>query len=269
MLFKNALKLKDMETDSGEDSAALPPIAEGQSFTAAATVTEHFTKPPTPYTEDTLLSAMENAGAEDTTGEAERKGLGTPATRAAVIENLVTRGFIERRGKQLLPTKDGEGLIKVLPDALISAKLTAEWENALTLIAKGEEHPDGFMRGIEDMAAAIVRETDKADATLLRMFSSGREAIGTCPRCGANVHEGKANFHCANRDCGFVMWKNDRFFTDRKKELTKTIAAALLKDGKANVKGLFSAKSGKTYDAAILLADTGGKYVNYRFEKRE
>jgi DNA topoisomerase-3 len=212
---------------------------------------------------------MENAGAEDTTGEAERKGLGTPATRAAVIENLVTRGFVTRKGKQLLPTKDGENLIKVLPVALTSAKLTAEWENALTLIAKGEADADNFMRGIADMAAATVRETDKTDATLLCMFSSGRESIGTCPRCGANVHEGKANFHCANRDCGFVMWKNDRFFTDRKKELTKTIAAALLKDGKANVKGLFSVKSGKTYNAAILLADTGGKYVNYRFEKRE
>ncbi|GHU79840.1 DNA topoisomerase [Clostridia bacterium] len=271
-LFKNALKLKDESADNEDaDSATLPPIAEGQTFTAAATVAEHFTKPPAPYTEDTLLSAMETAGVADTTEDAERRGLGTPATRAAVIENLVTRSFIIRKGKQLLPTRDGENLIKILPEALTSAKLTAEWENALTLIAKGEADADNFMRGIADMARAIVTDNAAPAEDFKGLFTADRpprEAIGTCPRCGAGVVESAKNFHCENRDCGFVMWKNDRFFESRKKELTKTIAAALLGGGKAKVKGLFSEKSGKTYDATILLADTGGKYVNYRFEPK-
>lgn len=262
--FTSALKLKD--TDAESDGGALPPITEGQTFdNAAATVTEHNTQPPKPYTEDTLLSAMENAGAEDTTDEAERRGLGTPATRAAVIEKLVNGGFVKRSGRQLLPTPDGETLIKLLPDTLKSPALTAEWENALTQIAKGETRPDGFLRGIEDMARSLVTE-NAAPAEEYKSLFTARESVGACPRCGGNVLESKKNFHCENRDCQFVMWKTDRFFTSRKKELTKAIAAELLKTGKAAVKGMYSEKKQKTFDAVILLADTGGKYVNSRFE---
>lgn len=263
--FTSALKLKDEDADT-EGGGALPPIAEGQTFeNAAATVTEHFTQPPKPYTEDTLLSAMETAGAEDTTDEAERRGLGTPATRAAVIEKLVNGGFIKRSGRQLIPTPDGETLIKLLPDTLKSPALTAKWENALTQIAKGEAKPNGFIRGIEDMARSLVTE-NAAPAEEYKSLFTAREAVGVCPRCGGNVLESKKNFHCENRDCQFVMWKADRFFTSRKKELTKAIAAELLKTGKAAVKGMYSEKKAKTFDAVILLADTGGKYVNYRFE---
>lgn len=262
-LFKSALKLKD--TDADTDGGALPPVTEGQTFENAATVTEHYTQPPKPYTEDTLLSAMENAGAEETTDEAERRGLGTPATRAAVIEKLVNGGFIMRSGRQLIPTPDGETLIKLLPDTLKSPALTSKWENALTEIAKGNERPDGFMRGIEDMARSLVTE-NAAPAEEYKSLFTAREAVGVCPRCGGNVFESKKNFHCENRDCQFVMWKTDRFFTSRKKELTKTIATELLKNGKAAVKGMYSEKKAKTFDAVILLADTGGKYVNYRFE---
>ena len=216
--------------------------------------------------EDTLLSTMENAGAADTTDEAERRGLGTPATRAAVIEKLVTGGFISRKGRQLIPTPDGENLIRILPDPLKSPELTAQWENALTLIAKGEADPDAFMCDIEDMARALVDgNTDPAEE-YKSLFGTPREAIGICPRCGGNVLESKKNFHCENRDCQFVMWKSDRFFTSRKKELTKAVATELLKSGKAKVKGLYSEKKDKTYDAVILLADTGGKYVNYRLD---
>jgi len=262
--FTSALKLKD--EDGNNDGGALPPIDEGQTFdNAAATVTEHYTQPPKPYTEDTLLSAMENAGAEDTTDEAERRGLGTPATRAAVIEKLVNGGFIKRSGRQLIPTPDGENLIAILPGTLKSPALTAKWENALTLIAKGEERPDGFMRGIEDMARSLVTD-NAAPAEEYKSLFTARDSIGVCPRCGKNVLESKKNFHCENRDCQFVMWKTDRFFTSRKKELTKTIAAELLKTGKAAVKGMYSEKKAKTFDAVVLLADTGGKYVNYRFE---
>jgi len=263
--FISALKLKREDNDS--DGGALPPINEGQTFdNTAAAVTEHYTHPPKPYTEDTLLSAMENAGAEDTTDEAERRGLGTPATRAAVIEKLVNGGFIQRNGRQLIPTPDGENLVKILPAALKSPELTAKWENALTQIAKGATRPDGFMRGIEEMARALVTQNAAPVETYKDIFAVPRESIGVCPRCGGNVQESKKNFHCENRDCLFVMWKSDRFFTSRKKELTKATAAELLKNGKAKITGLYSEKKNKTYDAVILLADTGGKYVNYRFE---
>jgi DNA topoisomerase-3 len=178
--FISALKLKDEGADSA-DSAALPPIGEGQTFEdAAATVTEHYTQPPKQYTEDTLLSAMESAGADETNGEAERRGLGTPATRAAVIEKLVSGGFISRKGKQLIPTPDGENLIRLLPDTLTTPALTAKWENSLTLIAKGEERPDTFMRGIEAMARSLVTDNAAPLDEYKRLFSA-REAIGKCP----------------------------------------------------------------------------------------
>ena len=268
-LFRNSLKLKDQDEEQ-EDEKALPPITEGQTFeNVAATVTEHYTQPPKPYTEDTILSAMENTGAEETNEDAERRGLGTPATRAAVLEKLVSCGFVQRKGKQLLPTNDGINLVAVLPDVLTSPKLTAEWENALTLIARGQASPDDFMRGIEEMARELARDNAAPMPDKAGLFKPEREAVGVCPRCGGAVYEGKKNFYCGNRDCSFTMWKNDRFFGSRKKQLTKQIAAELLKNGKAKVKGLYSEKAGKTFDAVVLLADTGGKYVNYRFEKRE
>jgi DNA topoisomerase III, bacteria and conjugative plasmid len=268
-LFRNSLKLKNEDDEErAEADKSLPPISEGQVFeSVTATVTEHFTAPPKPYTEDTLLSAMEHAGAEETNDDAERKGLGTPATRAAIIEKLVSSGFVQRKGKQLIPTVDGDNLIAILPDVLTSPQLTAEWENALTLIAKHEADPDSFMRDIESMAKGLCVNFYQADEGKKALFKSEREAIGTCPRCGGSVFEGKKNFYCENRDCSFTMWKNDRFFESKKKALTKQIAAALLKDGKAKVKGMYSEKSGKTFDATVLLADTGDKYVNYRFEQ--
>jgi DNA topoisomerase-3 len=212
---------------------------------------------------------MENAGAEDTTDEAERKGLGTPATRAAILEKLVSSGFAERKGKQLIPTKDGLNLIAVLPDALISPKLTSEWENALTEIAKGKASPDEFMRGITEMAQGLTENYTEVSGDAKDLFRQPKEAIGVCPRCGNNVVEGKKNFYCENRDCQFAMWKNDRFFESRKKALTKQIATELLKNGKAKVKDMYSEKADKSFDAVILLADTGGKYVNYRFEPKQ
>ena len=264
--FMTALKLKDTEADT-EGGGALPPIAEGQTFAkTAAKVTEHYTQPPKPYTEDTLLSAMENAGAEETTSDTERRGLGTPATRAAVIEKLVNGGFLSRSGRQLIPTTDGENLIRVLPDALKSPELTAKWENALTQIAKGETKPDSFMRGIEEMARSLVTDNAAPAEGQHNLFRPPRESVGACPRCGGNVLESKKNFYCENRECQFVMWKADNFFTNRKKELTRQVAIELLKTGKAKVKSLYSEKTGKTYDAVVVLSDTGGKYVNYRFE---
>ena len=260
-----------MKADGEEETEALntlPELAEGQNFSVTTDISEHFTSPPKAYTEDTLLSAMERAGAEDMPEEAERKGLGTPATRAAILEKLVQMGFVQRKGKQLVPTKDGINLAVVLPESLTSPALTAEWENRLTEIAKGNADPDEFMAEIEAQVRQLVKTYSCISADTQNLFQSERVIIGKCPRCSENVYEGKKNFYCGNRSCQFVMWKNDRFFEQRKKAFTPKIAAALLKNGKAKVKGLYSEKTGKTYDATVLLADTGGKYVNYRVERK-
>ena len=259
--------LKTDADEDGETVKELPELTEGQVFEdVVASVTEHFTSPPKPYTEDTLLSAMERAGAEDMPDDAERKGLGTPATRASILEKLVQMGFVQRKGKQLLPTKDGINLAAVLPEALTSPALTAEWETRLSEIAKGEADPDEFMAGIEAQARDLVKTYSCISEDKQKLFQTERVAIGTCPRCGEAVYEGKKNYYCGNRACQFVMWKNDRFFEERKKAFTPKIAAALLKHGKVKIKGLFSPKTGKTYDGTVLLADTGGKYVNFRME---
>lgn len=265
--FRSTLKAGgDEET---ETLNTLPELTEGQSFSVMADVSEHFTSPPKAYTEDTILSAMERAGAEDMPEAAERKGLGTPATRAAILEKLVQMGFVQRKGKQLVPTKDGINLAVVLPESLTSPALTAEWENRLTEIAKGNADPDEFMAEIEAQVRQLVKTYSCISADKQNLFQSERVIIGKCPRCGEKVYEGKKNFYCGNRGCQFVMWKNDRFFEQRKKAFTPKIAAALLKNGKTKVKGLYSEKTGKTYDATVLLADTGGKYVNYRVERKE
>lgn len=266
--YRAALKSKPETDDADSDTEkTLPPFTEGQTFeNPAAKVTEHDTTPPTPHNEASLLSAMERAGSEDTDPDAERKGLGTPATRAAVIEKLVKGGFVERKSKQLLPTKDGINLVCVLPDTLTSPQLTAEWENNLTQIAKGKADPAAFMEGIEDMARELVKTYPFLSDDKAQMFKPEREALGSCPRCGSPVYEGKKNYYCSNKECIFTMWKNDRFFEERKVAFSPKIAAALLQSGKVNVKKLYSPKTGKTYDGTIVLADTGGKYVNYRVE---
>ena len=264
-VFRSSLKEKPEDEDA---EGVLPALTEGQVFEpVAASVTEHFTSPPKPYTEDTLLSAMENAGKEDIPEDAERRGLGTPATRAAIIEKLVSGGFVERKGKNLIPTKAGVNLVTVLPEMLTSPKLTADWEQRLNEVAKGQASPEDFMDGIEAMAAELVRKYSHISEDGQKLFQPEKETVGICPRCGKPVYEGKKNFACSDRACQFVMWKNDRFFEQRGKVFTFKIAAALLKDGKAKVKGMRSLRTGKTYDGTIVLADTGGKYVNYRIEK--
>ena len=260
-IFRASLKEKPVDGDGD----TLPDFTEGQTFDGAeVTVTEHFTQPPKPYTEASLLSAMERAGNEDTDPDAERRGLGTPATRAAVIEKLVKGGFIERKGKQLLPTKDGTNLVCVLPDSLTSPQLTAAWENNLTQIAKGNADPAAFMQGIEAMAQELVKTYASVLGEKQELFKTEKTELGKCPRCKSPVYEGKKNYYCSNKECSFAMWKNDRFFEEWKTVFTPKIAAALLKSGKATVKKLYSPKTGKTYDGTVLLADTGGKYVNYK-----
>ena len=265
--FMATLKKKADTEDDEENALSLdvPPFAEGQTFdNPQAAVTEHFTTPPKPHNEASLLSAMERAGNEETDPDAERRGLGTPATRAAIIEKLVKGGFVERKGKQLIPTKSGIELVCVLPEVLTSPQLTADWENNLTQIAKGNADPDSFMTGIETMTRELVSAYPFLSDKEKERFKEEKPVIGKCPRCGADIYEGRKNYYCSNKDCAFTMWKNDRFFEERKVTFSPKIAAALLKDGKAKVKKLYSPKTGKTYDGTILLADTGGKYVNYR-----
>ena len=185
---------------------------------------------------------MENAGKDDIPDEAERKGLGTPATRAAIIEKLVAAGFVERKGKNLIPTKAGINLVTVLPE------------------------PHTFMDGIRTMVQEIVSTYSCISEDGKKLFASEKEVIGTCPRCGQPIYEGKKNFACSDRSCGFVLWKNDRFWMSRKKELTKKMATDLLKKGRTNVKGMWSEKKQATYDAAVILDDTGGKYINFKLE---
>lgn len=277
-IFRTSLKEKPVNGDGG----TLPDFTEGQTFDGAeVAVTEHFTQPPKLYTEDTLLSAMENAGKDDKVNcpkgaregglghipdEAERKGLGTPATRAAIIEKLVAAGFVERKGKNLIPTKAGINLVTVLPEPLTSPMLTAEWEQKLMEIAKGGADPDTFMDGIRTMVQEIVSTYSCISEDGKKLFAPEKEVIGTCPRCGQPVYEGKKNFACSDRSCGFVLRKNDRFWTSRKKELTKKMAADLLKKGRTNVKGMWSEKKQAAYDAAVILNDTGGKYINFKLE---
>ena len=263
-VFHSSLKEKPEDEDA---EGVLPALTEGQVFEpVSASVTEHFASPPKPYTEDTLLSAMENAGKEDMPDEIERRGLGTPATRAAIIEKLVSGGFVERKGKNLIPTKAGVNLVTVLPELLTSPKLTADWEQRLNEVAKDQVSPEDFMDGIEAMAAELVKKYSHISEDGQKLFQPEKETVGLCPRCGKPVYEGKKNFACSDRACQFVMWKNDRFWTSRRKEITRKMAADLLKKGRTSVKGMWSEKKDSTYDAVVILDDTGGKYVNFKLE---
>ena len=261
-LFRSSLKEKS--EDSGNTD--LPLFTEGQTIEGVtADITEHYTQQPKPFTEDTLLFAMESAGSADMPDEAERKGLGTPATRAAIIEKLVSAGFVERIGKNLIPTKAGLNLVTVLPEPLTSPMLTAEWEQKLTDIAKGGD-ADAFLNGIRAMVEDIVSTYSHISEEGQKLFAPEKETVGSCPRCGKPVYEGKKNFACSDRSCSFVLWKNDRFWTSRKKELTKKMAVDLLTKGRTAVKGLWSEKRGEAYDATVILDDTGGKYINFKLE---
>ena len=193
------------QSDKKNDEKSLPAVSEGQTFTAAASKGEHFTSPPKPYTEDTLLSAMERAGNEDYDEETEKKGLGTPATRAATIESLVKNGYVERVGKQLRATDRGKELVKVVPDEVKSAKLTAEWESKLQQIEHGSLPETVFMSGIQQFIADMCRKYGSVDKSV-SLSDGSNEPIGKCPKCGADVVKGKFGFYCKGK-CGMNIAK--------------------------------------------------------------
>ncbi len=256
-----------------EVPSTLPELAEGQTLAGGdALLKSGTTAPPPRFTEDTLLAAMEHASAEDFAKleDVERVGLGTPATRAATIEKLVRSGYVERDGRQLIPTEKGLALCWTMPDQLKSAKLTAEWEERLGAVERGELAPEDFMAGIVDMLTKLVKSYANVAVASSALSRSGRTVVGKCPRCGKNVVEGKKSFFCEGYydtpPCGFALWKNNRFFASKRKELTRKIAAALLKSGRAAVSGLFSEKKGVFYDATVVMVDDGGKYVHFELE---
>ena len=261
--------LKNAEPDKDDMGQTLPDLPDGQTLAVStAAVKEGKTTPPRHFTEDTLLSAMETAGKDEMPEDAERQGLGTPATRAGILEKLVSAGFLERKKSkkavQLLPSHDAVSLITVLPEQLQSPLLTAEWERRLGEIQRGELAPEDFMAGISAMLKELVGTYQVIKGTEY-LFSPPREVVGKCPRCGGAVAETQKGFFCQDNSCKFAIWKNSKWWAAKKQQPTKAIVAALLKDGCAHVTGLYFEKTGKTYDAAVVLEDTG-QYVNFKLD---
>ena len=243
----------------------LPELADGDELKVASSeIKEGKTKPPAHFTEDSLLSAMEVAGAKEMPDDAERKGLGTPATRAGIIEKLIATGFVERKKAKktvnLVPAHTGVSLITVLPEQLQSPLLTAEWEHKLKMVEHGELDADAFMAEISRMVSDLVKTYSVIKGAEV-LFPSGRDVIGKCPRCGGDVTESKKGFFCETNDCRFGLWRDNKFLTGKKITMTKKMAATLLKDGKIPVKGIFSEKTGKTYDATLVMTDDGAKTI--------
>ena len=217
-----------------------------------------FTSPPKVYTEDTLLSAMETAGNKEFEKDTEKKGLGTPATRAAILEKLVSSGYVERKGKQILPSAEGVTAIANIPDYLKSASMTAEWENELLRMERGETKPADFMQGIGGLLERMLADLRQIP-TVQESPIYNKVSIGNCPVCGKPVCEGKLNFYCSDRDCKFALWKESKYLSGMKKTLTKKMATDLLKKGRTYAKDFYSAKKDKTFAADLVMAIENGR----------
>ena len=248
--FEDAFKRSFKATEEKEqEDKKLPELSEGQTFDGVQTkISEHYTTPPKHFTEDSLLSAMERAGNEDMTDDVERKGLGTPATRADIIEKLVKDGFVKREKKQIIPTEDGMKLITVLPDVVKSSKLTADWENALTLVAKGEMEREDFMADIETMVSDLIHTYHEVSDEQKKMFAQEQKVLGKCPNCGGEVVKGKYGAFCKNK-CGMNVSRIMGV------SLSDEQVESLLDGKKTLLKGLTS-KAGKKYDAYIIPSGT-------------
>ena len=228
-------------------------------FPVKAEKTTHYTSPPKPFNEDTLLAAMETAGNKEFDSETEKKGLGTPATRASIIEKLVSSGYAQRKGKQILPSTEGKELVKVMPEYLKSAVMTAEWENQLLMMEKGQITDTQFMGEITSLVRKILEVCREIPEEERRRFQTTREVIGKCPVCACDVFEGKQNFYCSNRQCDFALWKENRFLGSMEKNLDKKMAMELLDKACTHVKGLYSKKKDMKFDADLLLTLEDGK----------
>ncbi len=217
-----------------------------------------FTSPPKVYTEDTLLSAMETAGNKEFEKDTEKKGLGTPATRAAILEKLVSSGYVQRKGKQMIPTEDGVAAIHNIPDYLKSASMTAEWENDLLRMERGEIKPHDFMQGIHGLIDKMLADLRQIPTVVVAPYHN-KVSVGSCPVCGNPVHESKLSFCCADRSCKFALWKESRYLANMRKTLDKKMAVDLLKKGRTHVKDFYSVKKDKTFAADLVMRVEDGR----------
>ena len=258
-----ALVQKNDSTKSDENVQTLPSVSVGDEMTVSGTeIKEGKTSPPKHFTEDTLLSAMETAGADEMPDEVERKGLGTPATRAGIIEKLVRIGFLERKGdkktKHLIPTHKGTALVTVMPEQIQSPSMTADWEEKLLLIEKGEYASEDFMDEIKDVIAGLIQNYEVIRDSEV-MMSKEANSIGKCPLCGSAVEDKAKAFFCSNRACKFALWKESRYLSNMRKTLDKKMAVDLLKKGRTHVKDFYSAKKDKTFAADLVMRVEEGR----------
>ena len=237
-----------------KEFTALPPVEESECGILNAELKEGQTSPPKHFTEDTLLHSMETASADSMPESVERQGIGTPATRAATIEKLVQKGFLERKGdkktKILLPTDKGKALITVMPEEIQSADMTADWETKLLRVERGKMEPETFMTEINDMISSLVNTTEAVKGASALMKN---KVIGVCPNCGKSVVEREKGWFCENRECRFVLWKDNAFFKRLGKRMDAHVADKLLRDGRIRLKDCKSTK-GKVYNATVLLS---------------
>ena len=260
---KTVIDLGWMRYEKKERDQELPELKEGQVLSITdASVKPGKTVAPSHYTEDMLLGEMERIGSKELPDDVERKGIGTPATRAAVLEKLVAGGFVSRKvihkQPRLIPSQAATSLITVLPEQLQSPLLTAEWENRLKMVERGELSPAMFMYEIEQMVREMIADAKPVPGSDV-LFPSGRPVIGKCPRCGGDVTESRngAGFFCESNECRFGLWKDNRYLTGKRIELTKEMAKALLDEGQVFVRGMYSPRTDTTYDAMLVLADDG------------
>ena len=227
------------------------------------------TSPPKHFTEDTLLSAMETAGKDELPEETERRGIGTPATRAGIIEKLVKKGFLTREGtgkiKNLIPTEKGRALIAVMPEEIQSPAMTADWEQKLLQIEQGELEPETFMNEIEQMVASLVQTSEAVKGASMLMKNNGK-IVGVCSHCGAEVAEREKGWFCTNRECRFVIWKDNAFFKRLGKHITGQLVDKLLRNGRARLKDCKSQRTGKTYNASVLMTTEGNGRPQFSLE---
>lgn len=248
-----------VEPEKDKDASLPNDLEQGMVIPVVRAEKKHgFTSPPKVYTEDTLLSAMETAGNKEFEKDTEKKGLGTPATRAAILEKLVSSGYVQRKGKQMIPTEDGVAAIHNIPDYLKSASMTAEWENDLLRMERGEIKPHDFMQGIHGLIDKMLADLRQIP-TVAAAPHHNKVSVGSCPVCGNPVHESKLSFCCADRSCKFALWKESRYLANMRKTLDKKMAVDLLKKGRTHVKDFYSVKKDKTFAADLVMRIEDGR----------
>jgi len=275
-LYEGALKKylrADDDKEEAEDAHTLPDLEKGQVIRRVGSkVTEHFTQPPKPYTEDSLLAAMERAGSSEMEEDVERKGLGTPATRASIIEKLIASKYAVRKKKQILATEAGSKMITLMPEYLKSVQMTADWENRLLAMERGQTTEEAFMADIYSLIERMLSDCRALPQDERQKFSGdkGNRGVGKCPVCGGPVYEGKSNFFCSNRECSFTLWKENRYLSSMKKTVDKKMASELLEKGRTHAKDFYSAKTGKNFEADLLLivSDDGKTSFQMEFPNR-